>query len=207
MAFINQLILLCGALFIVSILASTLSPRMGMPLLLVFLILGMLAGSEGVLGIEFEDVKTAYLLGTLALIVILFDGGLRTDIKHFRVGLRPALLLATLGVLIVVFVCAAFCVWWLHWTWIEGLLVGAIVGSTDAAAVFSVLHSQGLALKSRVGATLEIESGINDPMAVFLTIALVDFLSLQQTQFNFWVINHFVWEMSVGSVVDCWRGL
>ncbi|RYZ82559.1 MAG: potassium/proton antiporter, partial [Moraxellaceae bacterium] len=99
---LNQLILFGGALFIISILASTLSPRMGMPILLVFLIIGMLAGEDGFLGLQFQNVKAAYFMGTLALAVILFDGGLRTEIHLFRVGLRPALSLATVGVVITV---------------------------------------------------------------------------------------------------------
>src|SRR5690606_3506306 len=111
----------------------------------------------------YSDVHSALFLGTLALAVILFDGGLRTDIHNFRVGLRPALLLASLGVMITAAVCGAFAAWVLGLSPVQGMLVGAIVGSTDAAAVFSVLNMQGLALKARVGATLEIESGLNDP--------------------------------------------
>lgn len=202
---LNQLILFGGALFIISILASTLSPRMGMPLLLVFLIIGMLAGEDGVLGIHFENVKAAYFMGTLALAVILFDGGLRTEIHLFRVGLRPALSLATLGVVITVGVLGALAAWILGLSWIHGLLLGAIVGSTDAAAVFSVLTMQGLALKSRVGATLEIESGLNDPMAVFLTIMLVELIT-QQSSFNWMMLSTFVWEMGVGAVVGIYGG-
>src|SRR5690606_18359894 len=104
---LNQLILFGGALFIISILATTLSPRMGMPLLLMFLIIGMLAGEDGFLGVQFANVEAAYFMGTLALAVILFDGGLRTEIHLFRVGLKPALSLATLGVVITVAICGA----------------------------------------------------------------------------------------------------
>lgn len=201
MELLNQLMLFGGALFIVSILATTLSPRMGMPLLLVFLIIGMLAGEDGFLGIHFQNVKAAYFMGTLALAVILFDGGLRTEIHLFRVGLKPALSLATLGVVITVGVCGALAAWILGLSWVHGLLLGAIVGSTDAAAVFSVLTMQGLALKSRVGATLEIESGLNDPMAVFLTIMLVELMVTKQTNFSWMMLGDFVWEMGAGSVV------
>jgi len=198
---VNQVMLFGGALFIVSILASTLSPRMGMPLLLVFLIIGMLAGEDGFLGIQFQSVKAAYFMGTLALAVILFDGGLRTEIHLFRVGLRPALSLATIGVVITVGVCGGLAAWILGLSWVHGLLLGAIVGSTDAAAVFSVLTMQGLTLKSRVGATLEIESGINDPMAVFLTIMLVELMVTQQAHFSWSMLWLFVWEMGAGTVV------
>lgn len=206
MELLNQLMLFGGALFIISILASTLSPRMGMPLLLVFLIIGMLAGEDGFLGIHFQNVKAAYFMGTLALAVILFDGGLRTEIHLFRVGLKPALSLATLGVVITVGVCGALAAWILGLSWVHGLLLGAIVGSTDAAAVFSVLTMQGLALKSRVGATLEIESGLNDPMAVFLTIMLVELMVTKQTNFSWLMLGDFVWEMGAGSAVGILGG-
>lgn len=202
---LNQLMLFGGALFIISILASTLSPRMGMPLLLVFLIIGMLAGEDGFFGIHFENVKAAYFMGTLALAVILFDGGLRTEIQLFRVGLKPALSLATLGVVITVAVCGALAAWILDLSWVHGLLLGAIVGSTDAAAVFSVLTMQNLALKSRVGATLEIESGLNDPMAVFLTIMLVEMIS-KHSNFDWLMLVDFVWEMGMGSLVGILGG-
>ncbi len=200
MEILDQFMLFGGALFIISILASTLSPRMGMPLLLVFLIIGMLVGEDGFFGLHFENVKAAYFMGTLALAVILFDGGLRTEIQLFRVGLNPALSLATLGVVITVGVCGGVAAWILGLSWVHGLLLGAIVGSTDAAAVFSVLTMQGLALKSRVGATLEIESGLNDPMAVFLTIMLVEMIT-KNASFDLTMVRDFVWQMAVGSLV------
>lgn len=203
---LNQLILFGGALFLLSILASTLSPRMGMPLLLVFLIIGMLAGEDGLGGVPFSDVQAAYFMATLALAVILFDGGLRTDRHNFRVGLRPALLLATVGVVVTAAVCGAFAAWILGVGWVEGLLIGAIVGSTDAAAVFSVLNMQGLALKTRVGATLEIESGLNDPMAIFLTIILVEFMVSRQTGLDWMMLGQFAWQMGFGAVVGLLGG-
>lgn len=206
MEVLNQLMLFGGALFIISILASTLSPRMGMPILLVFLIIGMLAGEDGFLGIQFQNVKAAYFMGTLALAVILFDGGLRTEIHLFRVGLRPALSLATIGVVITVGVCGALAAWILGLSWVHGLLLGAIVGSTDAAAVFSVLTMQGLALKSRVGATLEIESGLNDPMAVFLTIMLVELMIAKEPSFSWLMLGDFAWEMGAGTAVGLLGG-
>lgn len=201
MDLLNQLILLGAVLFLISILASALSPRVGMPLLLVFLIIGMLAGEDGLGGVVYSDVQSALFLGTLALAVILFDGGLRTDIHNFRVGLRPALLLASLGVMITAAVCGAFAAWVLGLSPVQGMLIGAIVGSTDAAAVFSVLNMQGLALKARVGATLEIESGLNDPMAIFLTITLVEFILLGDSGFDIMMLGAFVWQMGVGALV------
>lgn len=174
-----QLILFGAALLVVSILASVVSDRIGAPLLLVFLGIGMLLGEEGLFGIRFDDLQAAHLIGSLALAVILFDGGLRTQTSTFRVALRPALTLATLGVAITAGITGAGLAWALGLDWEQGALLGAIVASTDAAAVFGLLHAQGLALKQRVAATLEIESGSNDPMAIFLTIVLVEILARQ----------------------------
>jgi cell volume regulation protein A len=202
----HQLILLTGALFLLSVLASAISTRLGLPLLLVFLALGMLAGEDGPGGIHFDDVETTYLIGTVALSVILFNGGLCTDIGSFRVGLWPALWLATVGVVVTAALTGLAAAWFLEMHWLEGLLIGAIVGSTDAAAVFAILHSHGLQLKQRVDATLQIESGINDPMAVFLTITLVQLLTAGGTHPDWSVAVQFGQQMGIGAVVGLGGG-
>lgn len=196
----NHIILLGSAVVFVSVLASVVTARVGAPLLLVFLVMGMLFGEDGPGGIAFDDVQLAHLLGNLALAVILFDGGLATSYKDFRVGLRPALGLATLGVLITTAITGLFAAWWLELSWLEGLLLGAIVGSTDAAAVFSLLRSNGIELKQRVGATLEIESGSNDPMAIFLTIVLIELILSDQGNPGLTLLTEFVRQMGLGAL-------
>jgi len=176
----NQLIFVAGTLFLLSILATAFTPRLGVPLLLVFVIVGLLAGENGPGQIHFNDYRFANLAGTCGLAVILFDGGLRTPLDNFRVALRPSLSLATLGVFVTTLVVGGFSAWVLKLSLPQGLLIGAIVGSTDAAAVFSLLHTSAVRLNQRVTATLEIESGTNDPMAVLLTMGLLDYLLAQQ---------------------------
>lgn len=176
MELINQFVLAGAVLLLLAILASALSYRIGMPLLLVFLAIGMLAGEDGPGGIVFNDDSIAYAVGSVALAVILLSGGLNTRAESFPTSLRPAAVLATLGVLITCVVTGLFAAWILDFGWLEGLLVGAVVGSTDAAAVFALLHAKGLALKQRVAATLEIESGSNDPMAALLTITFIELI-------------------------------
>ena len=173
-------ILLGAILVLAGILSSLVAMRFGAPLLLIFLIIGMLAGEEGPGGLKFDDVRETYLVGSIALALILFDGGLRTRIATVRSVLAPSLLLATVGVLITAALTAPVASYMLDIRWTEGLLVGAVVASTDAAAVFFLVHAQGLRLRPRVGATLEVESGTNDPFAVFLTVVLVEMLSLSE---------------------------
>jgi len=171
-------ILLGAVLIMAGILSSLLALRFGAPLLLVFLIVGMLAGDAGPGHIEFADVRTTYLVGSVALALILFDGGLRTRFQSIRAVLAPSVVLATIGVLLTAVITAPVARYALDLNWTEALLVGAVVASTDAAAVFLLVHAQGLRLRPRVGATLEAESGSNDPFAVFLTLTLVELISV-----------------------------
>ncbi len=172
----NTVLLLGAILIVIGILSSLIATRFGAPLLLIFLIIGMLAGEDGPGGLPFEDYRLTYLIGSLALAIILFDGGLRTRFAAIRGALAPSLLLATAGVVITAALVALVAIPLLGLTWLEGLLLGAIVASTDAAAVFFLLRTGGLRLKQRVAATLEVESGTNDPVAVFLTVVLVELI-------------------------------
>ncbi len=171
-------ILLGSVLVMAGILSSLLALRFGAPLLLVFLVIGMLAGDSGPGRLHFDDVRTTYLVGSVALALILFDGGLRTRFQSIRAVLVPSMVLATIGVLLTALITAPVAKYALDLNWTEAFLVGAVVASTDAAAVFLLVHAQGLRLRPRVGATLEAESGTNDPFAVFLTLMLVEFISV-----------------------------
>jgi potassium/hydrogen antiporter len=173
-------ILLGAILVMAGILSSLLALRFGAPLLLVFLIIGILAGESGPGGLAFDDFRTTYLVGSVALALILFDGGLRTRFQNIRSVLVPSMGLATVGVLLTALITAPVAKVALDLNWTEALLVGAVVASTDAAAVFLLVHAQGLRLRPRVGATLEAESGSNDPFAVFLTLMLVEYISVGQ---------------------------
>lgn len=195
---LNTVILVSALLLFGSILLSTVSTRAGAPILLVFLVLGMLAGEDGPGGIEFQDYRISYVIGTVALAVILLDGGLRTRTDWFRVGLKPALSLATVGVVLISTLTGLFTSWLLGLDLAQGLLVGAIVGSTDASAVFTLLQGQGLNLAERVGSTLEIESGTNDPMAVFLTVIFVSTLANGESLANWGILLHFLQQLVVG---------
>lgn len=202
----NHLILVGGLLFVVSILASVLSPRLGVPLLLVFLIVGMLAGEDGPGQIVFHNYSLANLAGTAALAVVLFDGGMRTRMATFRVGLRPAVSLATIGVFITTATIGVFSAWCLDLSLAEGLLIGAIVGSTDAAAVFSLLHTNAVHLNERITSALEIESGTNDPMAVFLTLGLIEYLQAPADYQWFEALIFLVQQMGLGLLFGIYGG-
>lgn len=174
----NLAILIGAGLVTVSIFTSLVSFRVGAPLLLVFLGLGLLAGENG-LGLEFDDAPVAYFVGSLALAVILFDSGFGTRLRSFRLAAAPALVLATLGVALTSALTAVAARHLFGFGWLEAALMAAVVGSTDAAAVFFLLRVGGITIRERVRATLEIESGSNDPMAIFLTLTVVELLAGQ----------------------------
>lgn len=171
---LNLAILIGAALVALSAITSLISQRFGTPLLLVFLAIGLLAGENGLLGIQFDSGGTAYFIGSLALAIILFDSGFSTSLRSYQVAAAPALTLATLGVVLTTGIVGAGLHFALDVEWVQALLLGAIVASTDAAAVFFLLRVGGITLRERVKATLEIESGANDPMAIFLTATLVE---------------------------------
>ncbi|MDZ7780605.1 MAG: potassium/proton antiporter [Gemmatimonadota bacterium] len=174
---IEDLIFLAGILLLTAILSSTLSIRAGVPVLIIFLGIGMLFGEDGPFGLVFDDFALAHAVGTVALLLILFDGGLRTPFSSVGLAWRPAVALSTLGVALTAGITGLIAAWILDQPLVIGMLLGSIVGSTDAAAVFAILRGQGLHLRDRIAATLEVESGSNDPMAVLLTVGLVAVLT------------------------------
>ena len=169
----NLMLLAGGLLVFISLLAGVASTRLGLPFLLVFLVAGMVVGVDGPVGLPFDNAQLAAWAGNAALAMILLEGGISTRMQTFRAGFKPALTLATLGVALTASMVGAVAMAVMNVDWRHGLLLGAIVGSTDAAAVFSVLRQTGLRLSDKVSATLELESGLNDPVAVFLVLALI----------------------------------
>lgn len=176
MFLIDQLILVAAVLILLGILSSKLSARLGLPMLVLFLLVGMLAGEEGFGRLAFNNPQFAHAVGTIALAFILFDGGLQTPLSAVKKVWKPASILATLGVLVTALITGVAASYILPISPLEGLLIGAIVGSTDAAAVFSLLRNAGINLNERLKSTLEIESASNDPMAIFLTVTLLEVL-------------------------------
>ncbi|MGH9379246.1 MAG: potassium/proton antiporter [Thermoanaerobaculia bacterium] len=193
------LLLGMGLLMALSVVLSRVSARFGLPVFLLFLALGMAAGSEGIGGIEFEDYGLAFRLGTVGLTLILFDGGLNTRLARIRRALAPATILATIGVLATAGLMALGARL-LGLSWPEALLVGAVVASTDAATVFSVLRGSGLHLRRRVGTTLELESGLNDPVAIVLTVALTEGLA-QDRPFGLSLLWQIPLQLAIGLAI------
>lgn len=195
----ENILLIGSILLFVSIVASKTSFRFGIPTLIFFIIVGMLAGTDGFGGIYFDDPKLAQILGVIALNFILFSGGMETSLKDVRPVLYRGLALSTIGVLATAVTIGLFASWVTELTVVEGLLLGAIVSSTDAAAVFSILRARNIGLKGSLRPTLELESGSNDPMAYFLTISLIQVI--QQPEKSLWLLLvYFVQQMLVGGL-------
>ena len=194
-------IIVVGIILFISVYASKLSEKVGIPLLLVFLGIGMLLGSEGIVGIEFNNVLVAQTVGMLALIFILYSGGLDTFWEEIKPVMINGIILATLGVLLTAVIMACFIYLILDFTFLESMLLGSIISSTDAAAVFMILRSQKIKLKNNIGPLLELESGSNDPMAIFLTITILQLIFIPQTHsIGEWILQ-FVTQFAVGGVL------
>jgi len=178
---INLIILVCAGLAVASVFTSVLAFRFGAPLLLIFLGIGLVAGEDGIGGIAFADVPTAFLIGSAALSVILFDSGFHTNLKSYRQAAAPAITLATLGVLITTGLVALPAHYLLGLDWPVAFLMGTILSSTDAAALFFLLRVGGITIRDRVRSTLEVESGTNDPVAIFLALTLTAMLTGHQS--------------------------
>ncbi len=202
------LLLVATILVLVAAFSSLIAFRFGAPLLLLFLMIGLAAGVDG-LGIEFTNNPLAYMLGSLVLAVILFDSGFGTSIQSFRISAAPAITLATVGVILTSVFFAGAAALLLGLSWLEGLLLGAIVASTDAAAVFFLLRIGGIHIRDQVRSTLEVESGTNDPMAIFLTIALVEVISKGQglAGFDRSFVILFLEQMGLGLIFGLLGGL
>jgi cell volume regulation protein A len=188
-------------LLLLSVIASKLSNTFGIPSLFIFLGLGMLAGSDGILGIHFDNVGLAQHIGTLALIFILFAGGLDTTWKSIKPILKQGIVLATLGVFLTAFVVAIGVYYLFDFNFLESLLVGAIISSTDAAAVFAILRAKDISLRKRIGPLLELESGSNDPMAIFLTVAVLQIILFpNESSLSVWIFKFFL-QFFIGGVL------
>lgn len=197
---IDQLLLLAAVLILLGVVSSRASARLGLPVLVLFLIVGMLAGERGIGGIEFDSPATAHALGTMALALILYDGGLQTPLASIREVWKPSTALATVGVLVTALVTGVAAAWILDWPLLGGLMIGAIVGSTDAAAVFAQLRNAGIHLRRRLKSVLEVESASNDPMAIFLTIGLIEVIA-NEVPLGFGLVKLFLMQMGVGALV------
>lgn len=203
----NVVLLVVAALLVAGTLSSLLAARFGAPILLLFLLIGVLAGENGPGGIHFNDYWATYMVGSAALALILFDGGLRMRIGAMRGAVTPALLLATIGVVLTAALVALVAVPLLNLSLLEGFLVGAVVASTDAAAVFFLMHAQGLHLGRRVGSVIELESATNDPAAVFLTVLLVELITSDLSHPGLAVVLGVLRELVVGGVLGVVGGV
>jgi len=192
-------ILIGAALVVLSVVVSPLANRFGAPILLVFLAFGMLVGQDGPGGVEFNDFNIAYEIGSIALAVILFSGGLGTSVAAIKKCWGPAVVLATFGVLLTAGVVGSI-VWFLGEPLLTALLLGSVIGSTDAAATFLLLRNRGVQLHGRVMETIVVESGLNDPMAIFLTIVFVGLVDNGADRVSWDVLHTFVMQLGIGGV-------
>lgn len=197
---LETILLWVAVLMFVSVVSSKISDRFSVPVLLVFLAIGIFAGSEGIGRLYFDNAQLAKSIGVVSLIFIIFSGGLDTNWKETRPILWPGVILSTLGVLLTALITGIFAVYILKFSIFEGLLLGSIVSSTDAAAVFSILRSKRVTLKQPLKPLLEFESGSNDPMAVFLTVGFISILTIKDTGV-FSLIPSFIMDVSLGMLV------
>ncbi|MCL5266834.1 MAG: potassium/proton antiporter [Bacteroidetes bacterium] len=202
---IEYFLLVGSVLVLLSIGIAKLSDNLGVPVLLLFLILGMLAGSEGIGGIYFDNAGLAQSIGIVALIFILFAGGLDTKWSEVRPVVWQAAGLSIAGVFITALAVGLFATWLLGFSFLEGLLLGAVVSSTDAAAVFAVLRSRKISLKGNLKPLLELESGSNDPMAVFLTVGTIQLITLPRTSIAEVMLQFFL-QMGIGALLGLTLG-
>lgn len=196
---LDYALLTAGILLLLSVVSSKASGRLGMPALLLFLAIGMLAGSEGIGGIAFDDAGLAQSLSVLALVFILFSGGFDTVWREIRPVLAPGAALSTVGVLLTAALVGLLGVYVLGYSWLEALLLGAIISSTDAAAVFAILRSKGVGLRGNLKSLIELESGSNDPMAILLTTGFISLITIPNQPITTFVPTFFL-QMVLGAL-------
>ena len=204
---IDLIILVCAGLTVIAVLTSLIAFRVGAPLLLLFLVIGLLAGENGPGGLVFNDAPAAYLIGSAALAVILFDSGFHTRLASYHHAATPAITLATAGVAATVAIMAAAGRYLLGMTWPQALLVGTVLSSTDAAALFFLLRVGGITIRDRVRSTLEVESGTNDPLAIFLTLTLVAVITGSESGTWLALVERLAWQAVGGALLGFIGGL
>ncbi|MDX5347341.1 MAG: potassium/proton antiporter, partial [Hymenobacteraceae bacterium] len=202
---VDDILFVGSVLLLISVVASKSSGKVGVPLLVLFLGIGMLAGSDGIGGIYFNDPRGAQSIGVIALAFILFSGGLDTRWESVKPVVKPGLVLSTVGVLATALLVGAFVTLITDFTWLEGLLLGAVVSSTDAAAVFSILRAKSIGLKGNLRPLLELESGSNDPMAYFLTISFTALITVEEATFAGFIFSFFL-QMLLGAAIGIGMG-
>jgi len=205
MVFIEYFLIVFSFLVLLSIAIAKFSENLGLPYLILFIGIGMLAGSEGLFGISLDNPGIAQSIGLVALVFILFSGGLETHWSSVKEVVKETVALSTLGVLVTAFLVGLFLKLFFHFDLLQGLLLGAVISCTDAAAVFSTLRSRNLSLKGKVNSLLELESGSNDPMAVFLTLGLIQLINFPETEFIKIVLSFFI-QMGAGGLLGFFFG-